>query len=183
MLLESAFRSRGINTKTSTRQHADGLRFSKHTWPRFLRCAPPTTLLIPPKSSGPGQLVLAKRSHMSKSKRTNQRRGQQRNLPQSSRRLAERVHCLFSHGAKRQQCEVSVLFHFAEREKQWWRRYSTSAKGACNKTTTKVTAAGCATTTFPSVTTGATTSTRDKKRAPRFSVKVAIIAAPSLRTR
>lgn len=33
--LDSAFRSRRINTKTRARRHADSFRFSKHAWPRF----------------------------------------------------------------------------------------------------------------------------------------------------
>lgn len=64
VLLGSAFRNQGINTKTGTRQRADGFRFSKHAWPRFHRCAPHTGLLLLmlPRSDGPKQLELVHRT-------------------------------------------------------------------------------------------------------------------------
>lgn len=88
---------------------------------------------------------------------------------------------LSSHRAKQQQCEVCALFHVAEREKQW-RNYSACTKGA-RKKIKEVTTIGCAMTTFPSVTSEATTATRDKSARARFSARLAIISAPSLKLR
>lgn len=86
MRLESAFRSWGVNTKTDTRLHADGLRFSKHTWPRFLRCASPAYAANASEEWWPGPAENGEpKAYTSKSKRTNQRGGHQRNL---------KFHCL-----------------------------------------------------------------------------------------
>lgn len=84
-------------------------------------------------------------------------------IPLPSRRFADGMHCLFSHGAKQRQCQVLVFCSTSPNSTNNGVTAERATKGASHEATTKVTAAGCAMTTFPSVTTGATTSTRDKK--------------------